>query len=366
MQDPEKGLTVQRLRLRAIAVLIRQSEKRQEYGMSLISVIIPVYQAEKELPGCIDSILAQTFRDFELILVDDGSRDASPAVCDSYAARDSRIRVIHQANAGQAAARNAGLAAASGEWIHFVDNDDHLHPQMLSHLLEAVRKSGAGMAASGIVEGSCVPPDFGKPASGDFLCHDVTEDYLADLYLRDDKLYWVCFAKLIRSDLIREIPFPTGDIFEDNAVICQWLCRCGRIAVVEAPLYFYYVNPKGITKSTFSPRQLGWLRALTVQRDFYQASGYEKMLSLICTRYVRDAAYSCLRVRHELKDPALARRLTKECRDFIRDNRDHIRLSREEWKQVNIRLSPALDRLHALRIRLRSPLCAIIPPHEPD
>ena len=94
-----------------------------------ISVIVPVYRVEKYLPACIDSILNQTFTDFELILVDDGSPDRCPEICDEVARRDARVRVIHQANAGLSAARNAGIEIAHGEWLGFVDSDDYIAPQ---------------------------------------------------------------------------------------------------------------------------------------------------------------------------------------------------------------------------------------------
>ena len=97
----------------------------------MISIIIPVYNVEKFLPQCIDSILAQTYKDFELILVDDGSPDGSPAICDSYAQRDERVRVIHQKNAGVSAARNNGIEHAKSEWISFVDSDDWVEPSYI-------------------------------------------------------------------------------------------------------------------------------------------------------------------------------------------------------------------------------------------
>ena len=99
--------------------------------MPKISVIVPVYNVEKYLRECLDSILVQTFTDFELILVNDGSQDSSGAICDEYAGKDKRITIIHQENQGQAAARNNAIAIAKGEWIHFVDSDDVIHPQML-------------------------------------------------------------------------------------------------------------------------------------------------------------------------------------------------------------------------------------------
>ena len=108
----------------------------------LLSIIVPVYDVERYLPKCIDSILAQTFTDFELILVEDGSPDNCPALCDAAAAKDARIRVIHQKNGGLSAARNAGLDAARGKWIGFVDSDDYIAPEMYEALYKAVKAPG--------------------------------------------------------------------------------------------------------------------------------------------------------------------------------------------------------------------------------
>lgn len=111
-----------------------------------ISIIVPVYKTERFLSACISSILAQTFTDFELILVDDGSPDSCPALCDAAAAKDSRIRVIHQKNRGLSVARNAGLDAAEGEWIAFVDSDDTIMPDFCAKLYHAAQEAGAQMA----------------------------------------------------------------------------------------------------------------------------------------------------------------------------------------------------------------------------
>ena len=120
--------------------------ERTESGKPEISIIVPVYKTERFLSACISSILAQTFTDFELILVDDGSPDSCPALCDAAAAKDSRIRVIHQKNRGLSGARNAGLDAAEGEWIAFVDSDDTITPDFCAKLYHAAQEAGAQMA----------------------------------------------------------------------------------------------------------------------------------------------------------------------------------------------------------------------------
>ena len=136
--------------------------------MPKISVIVPVYRAEAFLHACVDGILSQTFSDFELFLVDDGSPDGSGAICDSYLAKDSRVRVIHQRNQGQAAARNHALAQAAGEWICYVDSDDLIHPQMLQRLFESAERNGAGISMCPMVEAPELPADFlDEPAEGE-------------------------------------------------------------------------------------------------------------------------------------------------------------------------------------------------------
>ena len=132
----------------------------------LLSIIVPVYDVERYLPKCIDSILAQTFTDFELILVEDGSPDGCPALCDAAAARDARIRVLHQKNGGLSAARNAGLDVARGEWIGFVDSDDYIAPEMYEALYQAVQSTGADLAlcdyaAVDEAGAPCLPPYTG-------------------------------------------------------------------------------------------------------------------------------------------------------------------------------------------------------------
>ena len=128
--------------------------------MTRISVIVPVYNADLYIKDCIESILRQSFRDFELILVDDGSLDRSGEICDAYEKKDSRIRVIHQTNQGQAAARNHAIKIAKGEWVCFVDSDDLIHPNMLKSLLHAAIETGSNISACDRLEAATCPDVF--------------------------------------------------------------------------------------------------------------------------------------------------------------------------------------------------------------
>ena len=166
--------------------------------MPEISVIIQVYKAEAFLGECIDSILTQTFSDFELILVDDGSPDNSGAICEEYAAKDSRVSVIHQKNSGQAAARNHALTKAKGNWICFIDSDDIIHPRMVELLYHAVSSSGAGISMCQYIEGLQVPENFYQEMDETYRLLEINEKTLVELYDQDKYPSWVACTKLGR------------------------------------------------------------------------------------------------------------------------------------------------------------------------
>lgn len=198
----------------------------------LISVIVPVYCAEKYLPVCVDSILAQTLREFELILVDDGSPDGSPALCDAMAARDSRVRVIHQKNGGVSAARNAGIRAAKGTYLAFVDADDWVEPDYLARLHQAM--DGADLVICGVEEQQALRPQKARiPA---LTLRTTPSRYAANLYTN-----WV-YNKLYVTDLVRRgnVCFPeTMRRGEDACFVAAYLEQCQEVALCDEVLYHY-------------------------------------------------------------------------------------------------------------------------------
>ena len=218
----------------------------------MISVIVPVYQVEKYIHRCVDSILAQTFSDFELILVDDGSPDNCGTICDEYDAKDSRIRVIHQENQGQAAARNYAVAVARGEWVCFVDSDDMIHPQMLEHLYRTATEHNANISMCSAVESEQLPKAFLAPREYASECLTVNEAGLEALYRAGEHRYWGVWGKLIRKEILQKLPFTPGRVYEDNAIVCRWLYEAGIVADTPNHYYFYQVNSGGTTKKGFS------------------------------------------------------------------------------------------------------------------
>ncbi|MBR2883465.1 MAG: glycosyltransferase family 2 protein [Clostridia bacterium] len=258
--------------------------------MPKVSVIVPVYNVEKYLHACLDSILAQTFTDFELILVDDGSPDSSGKICDEYADKDSRIRVFHQENQGQAAARNFGVNQSATEWIHFVDSDDIIHPQTLEILFEAVKKHNVKLSlalVSESVTNENLSGVFSYNINYSSQVVDVSEDTLIE-YFNDTRYHSVC-AKLISKDILMKYPFQIGRIHEDSPVICKWLVEAKKIAYSPNMFYVYIANNNSTTRSTFSLKKLDLLWAWEQQIDFYKSIGFKRMQRLLEFRFISSA-----------------------------------------------------------------------------
>lgn len=240
----------------------------------LISVIIPVYRVEKYLRRCVDSVLSQTFREIEIILVDDGSPDSCPAICDEYRAKDSRITVIHQRNAGLSGARNRGIEAAKGEYLAFVDSDDYLAPDFLESLYLACVESGSDMSVCRweYVRGEDIP-ERGSGKTETFTGREM----LAKLYDPDGAYFVVAWNKLYKRELFEEIRYPLGKIHEDEATTYKLYDRAEKVVYVDRSLYGYFVAPVSITRG-FNPRRLDWVEAVADRIDYFEEKGYRELM----------------------------------------------------------------------------------------
>lgn len=296
--------------------------------MPEISIIVPVYRAEKYLNACVDSILRQTYADFELVLIEDGSPDQSGAICDEYAQKDDRVRVIHQPNQGQAAARNHALPMTQGRWLCYVDSDDMIHPQMLEHLYRAAVESGAGISMCQFLEAPEPPEDYEQPVDFSYQLLIMDEPTLTELHDRDQYPGWVACAKLIRRQCVEGYPFQTGRVYEDNEAVTRWLLPAKTLAILPTQLYFYRTNPESTTKSQFSLKKLDYLWALESMIGYFQSVGYHTLAQRFLARYVEAAASACYGVRNELKRPELANGILADVQKFL--SRQELKLTREE------------------------------------
>lgn len=207
--------------------------------MDLISVIIPVYNAKKLLPECIKSVLAQTYHNLEIILIDDGSSDGSGPLCDEYSAKDSRIIVIHQQNEGVASARNKGLEIASGDYISFIDNDDFIHPEFYELLLRAIKESDYQLSMSLYKNTYDIEPSYQSPSYNTVeVAHDKLRTMLFNVDASDIP-YGYIWAKLYARDLLNGIQFK--EIEGEDVDFCFNVGRkINKAIVVQEHLYFWY------------------------------------------------------------------------------------------------------------------------------
>lgn len=267
--------------------------------MPEISVIIPVYKCEQYIESCVDSILNQTYRDFEIILVDDGSPDNSGKICDELAEKYNKITVLHQENQGQAAARNNGVKIARGEWLCFVDCDDSVHPRMLEALYNAVTKNSVKLAMCSAVQDKKIPCDFYADKNVEFKNLEMNEDNVLNLCKNEKYYYWVVWGKLIHKSIYEKHPLTEGRIYEDNAIVCKWLYEAKKVALTDASLYFYYVNLSGTTKKEFTKKHLDILWAFKEQIDFFNLINYKKMTEHLATYYLEISANMHYRAKTE-------------------------------------------------------------------
>lgn len=239
--------------------------------MPEISVIVPVYKVEPYLHRCVDSILEQTYPDFELILVDDGSPDNCGAICDEYAKKDSRIHVLHQENGGLSAARNAGIdwafAHSDSQWLAFVDSDDWVHRDYLKVLLENALTHHADISACDLLQTDTYCQD------GE-VCQEICCESPEQAYCAHYGYVMAAWRKLYRKSLFETLRFPVGKLHEDCYVTHIPLFAANRVAITTAQLYYYYANPGSITRKKWSEKRLQEIDAHQVRLEWLLAHGY--------------------------------------------------------------------------------------------
>lgn len=219
----------------------------------LVSIIVPVYNVEAYLRRCVDSILEQTYHNLEVILVDDGAKDSSGTICDEYAARDLRVRVIHKENGGLSSARNAGIDIASGDYLEFVDSDDWIEPDAVESMLTLALNHQAELVIAGRYD---VSESTGKKEIG--LCPSRQEilgaEEVVGRIFRWDHCDSAACDKLFHRRLFREIRFPLGKVCEDVPVMYRIVLDSGRVIMLNKPIYNYYHREGSISYSAVSEK----------------------------------------------------------------------------------------------------------------
>lgn len=225
----------------------------------LISVIVPVYNVEPYLDRCVKSIVNQTYRNLEIILVDDGSPDNCPQMCDAWAKRDERVKVIHKENGGLSDARNAGMAIASGELMGFVDSDDLIREDMYRLLYDDMLENDSDISVCGVK----MIWDDGSPErmlTGEGCCVLETEEAMLAV-IKEDRLKQPVWYKLYKTELVKNILFPVGRYHEDVFWTYQAVGMAKRVSIFDEPCYYYRQHGGSIMGEGYSLKRLDGLEA---------------------------------------------------------------------------------------------------------
>lgn len=234
----------------------------------LISVIVPIYKVEKYLNKCVDSIINQTYKNLEIILVDDGSPDNCPDICDDYANKDSRIKVVHKVNGGLSDARNAGMAVATGEYVSFIDSDDYISEGFINELYSAIKAENSDIAECTIVK---VYEDEQIPEINDSNCVNSFEPQQAlSKLMFEDGFHQHVWNKLYKSDITLDIPFRKGKLNEDEFWTYQVFGRAKKATIVDKTMYFYLQRAGSIMGNSFNMRRLDALEAKAERQEYIE------------------------------------------------------------------------------------------------
>lgn len=282
----------------------------------LISVIVPIYNVEQYLPRCIDSIINQTYKNLEIILVDDESPDNCGKICDEYKAKDARIRVIHQKNRGLSGARNAGIDIATGEFLGFVDSDDYIEPTMYETLYHDIKKFEAGLS----ICSRYYEFEDGKRVERYKLDKDIKvytgKDAIVEMnnYSSFDMSAW---DKLYKRELFAEIRFPEGKLSEDFFIMHRLLDEAKVVTFNPSPLYIYVQRNNSISRN----KKINW--------DFIEAS--KKQLEYICEKYP------------DLEDVAKTAYASANMTVYNFHIKSHVKCQKERRKELQKRVSENLQ-----------------------
>lgn len=283
--------------------------------MPEISIIIPVYNVEKYLPRCLDSILAQTFTDFEAICVNDGSPDGSAGILSEYAKKDSRIKVITQENQGLSGARNSGLKEAVGEYIYFLDSDDCIHPQTLEIAHHFMTEHNADMVCFDFTKNLENNLPQTTPLKIEDIKFEITNN---PLYL--NKVHINAWTKLSKRELLKGLEFIPKIHFEDYPHTLAIFSKRPQTVVLKEKLYFYTVDENSISHAKAKPQQIkDYHIGLNFVYETYNKPEYKADFQHICRTYVpiilKQQLGRCERSDIEVK-PEMFKAFAEELRDL--------------------------------------------------
>ena len=248
----------------------------------LISVIVPIYKVEKYLHRCIDSIRNQEYKNLEILLVDDGSPDNCGLICDKYAKKDKRIKVIHKKNGGLSDARNSALDVMNGEYVTFVDSDDYVTDMYIYNLYNALRDSDVRMAVSGFENVFEEHRNLQGETYKEILVYSAEECLMKMFY--QEGMETTAWGKLYHRSLFEDIRYPLSKLYEDISVTYKLICKCEKIAFIENRDYFYFQRKDSIQYQEFTIQKLDAIYHMQEVYSFIEDK-YPKLKDAVVCRY---------------------------------------------------------------------------------
>ena len=251
---------------------------------TLITIIVPVYNIEKYLSDCIESLVNQTYKNVEIILVDDGSKDGSVEICDRAALNDSRVKVLHKQNGGLSSARNAGLKAATGDYIMFVDGDDYLSLNAVEFLIDLIKENPVDLIQFDYLE---TEKEYSQNIDNDIFVPEIianTKEMFEKLYAIGGAAASAC-TKFYKRELFKNLSFCEGIIHEDEYFTTRLLQNVKNVMYIGNKLYYYVMRQNSIVKSGFSPKRFDSLLVSSDRMETLEKSGYFDLLEKEKSRY---------------------------------------------------------------------------------
>lgn len=252
---------------------------------SLVSIVVPIYNVEKYLPECIDSIIDQTYKNIEIILVNDGSTDNCGKICDEYAPKDERIKVIHKENGGLSDARNCGIDIANGEYIAFIDSDDYVSEEYIEQLYNAIIENNTKISQCNLTKVTDTNEEIKKIGYNENARIKSGYDMIKDLYTGHWENIIAC-NKLYCKELFEKLRYPFGKIHEDEFTTYKILYDVDNVAIVQEYLYKYRQNENSITREKFKLKRLDLLTAYEERLKFFAQKAEKELYDLSLVAYL--------------------------------------------------------------------------------
>ena len=253
----------------------------------LISIIVPIYNVEKYLERCIESILKQTYKNIEIILVDDGSPDKCSEICDRYSNIDDRIKVIHKQNGGLSSARNAGLDVSKGKYVCFIDSDDWISNEFVEYLYKIAKNNDSDIVVGQTIDVKSEEEVKIIPQNEEVYTY--SNSYIIEnLYKQDIKFVPSVQNKMYKIDIFKDLRFKEGMINEDEEILIKILLNSKKITISNKILYYYFLSEDSIMRKKFSLKRLDILKALETRMNILKTTRYLDTLKQTEVRYYRE------------------------------------------------------------------------------